>query len=457
MDAYEKFPKMSAMYSRTVFEMLLKIMHYNAFQRYPTNGESFATKMIKKLKEKGKIKWAGRAFKINQKLNKFSHHNSSDEEDNVLPILKLLSEFASAECRIELRHPSPEEESFLLELEAMGKKPIEGGKYSDNPETCPHCNNYIGYISHPRWNTREVMEWLQENDRNYCPFCLRDEWLPSQINNLEDSEEDESWSEHLRISLEETIRQEGRTVYIAKFMSWRFESIQNIYPGTLILKPLEEIENIGIDEDESQLSWSEFSHSQEESLANIVLDVFMAVERNYLSPYILQEILLSTQQADSELYDFEWGISPEDFDPEVVAMKIPRRYRSILNMRLVPYSYEEYDLQVFPNYMFRGEEDIDFSIIHHNGVYGILRDVFIHYGGVDLELTQRQIYNGLSRLDCDTAWEVAWSGNDSDSSKFQLECIPDYCKKWLNYRIEDDENGETVWFSLKEDVDLKKY
>ena len=123
-----------------------------------------------------------RAWKINENCNEWSHYNPSKEKRSIEGVLVLISEFAKEECGIELEVPSSEESSIFRELAAM-KAEIEEGGFSDSPDICPHCNNFIGYIEfkveldHPR--IRGSMEWRKEHDRNYCPFCLKKEYIPT--------------------------------------------------------------------------------------------------------------------------------------------------------------------------------------------------------------------------------------------------------------------------------------
>ena len=173
---------MAAMYSRKIFEMLLKKLYYRAFQKYPTEAESFASKMVKILNGKKAIRNHRRAWKISSSCNDYSHHNPSKEKSSIEGVLGLLSEFAKEECGIELEVPSSEESSIFRELAAM-KAEIEGGGFSDSPDICPHCNNFIGYIEFKveldHLHIQGSMEWRKEHDRNYCPFCLKKEYIPA--------------------------------------------------------------------------------------------------------------------------------------------------------------------------------------------------------------------------------------------------------------------------------------
>jgi hypothetical protein len=171
----------------------------------------------------------------------------------------------------------------------------------------------------------------------------------------------------------------------------------------------------------------------------------------HLPPGFLEHVLREYFGTNRDLDDFEWRIDILD-SPEQIASKIPRMYMDFMNMRLVPFDETSCTVQVFPHYTYRDNEDIDFSVIHHNGVCGILKDVFDLYGAS--ELTPREIFTGLVRLECPPMWDMAPQDSPAET---KLESIPDYCRKWLDYRIEESDDNNVVLFSLKTDVELKPY
>ena len=212
--------------------MLLKKLYYRAFQKYPTKEESFSSKMVKILNKKKVIRNYRRAWKISDSCNDYSHHNPSKEKRSIEGVLGLLAEFAKEECGIELEVPSSEESSIFKELSALKADILEGG-FSDRPDTCPHCNNFIGYIDFMtdldcQFDVQGTMAWRKENDRNYCPFCLKKDYIPAAVKQIRfpiNLEIEEYWVD----LMDQVIRQEGGQVYLANHMKWERKITCSLY------------------------------------------------------------------------------------------------------------------------------------------------------------------------------------------------------------------------------------
>ena len=450
---------MAVTYSRKIFEMLLKKLFYGAFQKYPTKGESFASKMLKMMERKKVIGNFRRAWKINQTCNEWSHYNPSKEKKSIEEVLVLISKFAKEECGIELEVPSSKESSIFREMAAM-KAEIEDGGFYDSPDICPHCNNFIGYIE---WKVeldhqliQGSMEWRKEHDRNYCPFCLKKEYIPVASKEIQFPFNLE-FEEHWVRTMDDVIRQDGRQAAIANHGKWLFETTNILYvaefggSGELDFS----LEPLNIEADTAE-RLERPPPTLDYIVGSNILHVFRLLEKLYLHPGDVEIALhggyVKLPQG-GDLHNFEWNIELLD-TPEEVVSKIPKMYMDFMNIRLVPYDKNNCTVQVFPHYECRGErnEEIDFSVIHHNGVYRILKEVFDLYG--DSKLDIRGIFNGLTRLDCEQEWDLP--PRDS-SPEISIGALPDYCHKWLDYSIEKIGDIDVVLFSLKTDIELMHY
>ena len=469
-----KYPKEAARNLRPIFECLVKRRHKEMGFAPPEKKEGVKhTPLISFIKEIKDKRIRKEAFRLNKTLNGFAHDVDVNEEKIVPAIESMIG--VARDFGVDLPWASPVEKEFFakynkINQESPSSVSEEGGGFGDHPDQCPHCENYIGYLrgSAPKhfgpssMNGRGSFGWLAKHDRNYCPFCLFEEWLP----------EYKKWGmnegglvskdiEYIERELDSIIRVNSIDINNPEeFQRWWNDAIHENYHYN---ESIADLDNVI----ESTYG-SRTPHSEEEALGRHVLRIFEASGKNSMNIIDFRKLWetgLFGYAKDG--HEIKWDPSDGYLQPRGIKIDgciqgvprewssvieylrhrvdlIPKMYSSFLDFRVVPFNSTSVSIDVIPNNKIRRGEEIDLEEIVKRGVHKILYDVFTREGDpLFWRLTSDEIIDGIWELKYALVTDVEdYHDLENLSIEEQLDLIPEYCKNHLSSEIAD---GKVYW------------
>jgi len=493
---------------RVIFESLIQMYHSDQ-EREPLpkrkNGQfATITDYIKKIEKKD---LRNRCHSINHKLSPHGHQLKVDDDviqrfEEIVNLARQFGMILPWEPPVEKkgegkrkakrlgvtrggpRRTSPEE---LVEKKGVSLVPTEQklNGFGSRPHQCPHCENYIGYLrgSAPKHfgpsslSGRGSFGWLVKHDRNYCPFCLFEEWLP-EYKGWARKEIGESINRpsklgldfdigHIERELDSIIRVNSIDINNPREFQERWISSigeNYFYEGGLMWEPREDTE----EDDERWDSEDRRPLSEEEALGRHVLRIFFEASGENSMNIIDFRKLWETglfgyakdghqiKWDDSDGYMQMRGVGGDEIEGvprscfavdaylEKYVNVIPKMYRNFLDFRLVPFSSDRVSIDVIPNNKIRRGEEINLEEIEQRGVHKTLYEVFAREGDpIGCTLTSDEIIDGIWELNYTLVTDTEdYHELDKLSIEEQLDLIPDYCK---NYLFPEIENGKVHW------------
>lgn len=221
---FNQFPDGSANQARKCFEIMLYIQLTDQGESTEFTVDEKKSKFRLILERLGLRSGAEKkTYKTIWRLtSQESHYNPEGTEIDMKRLVQDLMKFSESKLGITLHHPNdasvlqqfkqmhqdqiPEpqdifevEKSQIDEEEVIPKR-RELGEYLTNPPICPHCENDISHIRFAFMPTLQVLpsinmmemgqhplsptKWLEGHNRNYCPHCLKNEFIPEALETI---------------------------------------------------------------------------------------------------------------------------------------------------------------------------------------------------------------------------------------------------------------------------------